>query len=131
MEHRISGQCPACDSQLHIARYRCSTCGTEISGKFQSCRFCHLTPDLQQFITVFIVKRGNIKLVEKALGISYPTVRKELKRVIEALGYDDEEESPGISRSERIVVLDRLEKGEIDYTSAMAILEGRDGKETK
>jgi hypothetical protein len=124
---QLKGGCPACGSQLNITRYKCFNCGTEISGRFESCRFCHLELDLQRFITVFLVNRGNIKLVERELGISYPTVRKELKRVIEALGYSME--TQGLSKAEKLAVLDRLDRGEIDYESAMAILEGESEKE--
>ncbi len=124
---KLSGACPACGGRLEITKYRCFSCHTEISGRFQACPFCHLAPDLQRFITVFMVNRGNIKLVERELGISYPTVRKELKRVIEALGYSVKSE--GLTRAEKLAVLDRLNKGEIDYETAMSLLEGDGDKE--
>jgi len=126
MTYTISGPCPACGGELQIAKYRCGNCQTEISGKFVSCVFCQMPADLKRFITVFLVKRGNIKLVERELGISYPTVRKELKRVIEALGYDDEDEVIRLSHQEKLSVLERLEKGEIDYASAMGLLDGNE-----
>ncbi len=130
MGRRIKGGCPACGGELEIAKYRCPNCDTEISGRFQSCNFCHLDPEVKHFITVFILKRGNIKLVERELGISYPTVRKELRRAITALGYSaDEDEVASISRSEKLAILDRLEKGNIDYETAIALLEGDAEKE--
>jgi hypothetical protein len=122
MTRQLKGGCPACGNELEIAKYRCPKCHTEVSGRFKSCRFCRLEPELQNFITVFLVSRGNIKLVERELGISYPTVRKELKRVIAALGYAVE--SQGLSRTAKLTILDRLDKGEIDYASAMALLDG-------
>lgn len=122
MARQLKGGCPACGGELEISRYRCPQCGTEVSGRFKSCRFCRLEPDLQNFVTVFLVNRGNIKLVERELGISYPTVRKELKRVISALGYPVDQ--PGLSRSAKLTILDRLNQGEIDYSTAMALLEG-------
>lgn len=36
---------------------------------------------------VFLKCRGNIKDVEKELGLSYPTVRNRLDGVLQALGY--------------------------------------------
>lgn len=129
MSRRLKGPCPACGTAMEIAKYRCPNCQTEVSGQFQACQFCHLDPDLQKFITIFLVKRGNIKLVERELGVSYPTVRKELKRVISALGFADEEESPGVTRFEKAQILDRLDKGEIDFKTAMAMIEGDEKEE--
>jgi hypothetical protein len=123
MAYSISGGCPACNHQLMIAKYRCPHCHTEVSGQFESCRFCHLDPQIQNFILVFIAQRGNIKLVEKELGISYPTVKKNLQMAIDALGLDSESGKSRISFDEKMDILDRLEKGEIDYHTAMAILE--------
>ena len=96
---------------------------------FQACQFCHLEPDIQKFITLFLIKRGNIKLVERELGVSYPTVRKELKRVMLALGYSDDDEPPAVSRFEKAQILDRLDKGEIDFKTAMAMIEGEEREE--
>ena len=120
---RFTGICPACGTNMDIAKYHCSSCNTEVSGRFDTCQFCRLDPDMQRFVTVFIVNRGNIKLVEKSLGISYPTVRKELKRVIKALGYAVEEDSSGPSQTEKLAVLDQLERGEIEYSTAIALME--------
>lgn len=128
MGYKITGGCPACGHQLKIAKYRCPSCHTEVSGRFDSCSFCHLEPELQNFILVFLAQRGNIKLVEKELGISYPTVRKNLQMAIDALNLNAEPEKPSVSPEEKLEILDRLEKGEIDYHTAMALL-GSDEKE--
>ncbi len=129
MARRLKGPCPACGTPMEIAQYRCPNCQTEVSGVFQACQFCHLEPDIQKFITLFLIKRGNIKLVERELGVSYPTVRKELKRVILALGYSDDDEPPAVSRFEKAQILDRLDKGEIDFKTAMAMIEGEEREE--
>ncbi|MGB3976977.1 MAG: DUF2089 domain-containing protein [bacterium] len=126
MAYSISGGCPACNHQLMIAKYRCPNCRTEISGQFEACRFCHLDPHIQNFILVFIAQRGNIKLVEKELGISYPTVKKNLQMAIDALGLSSESGKSSVSYEEKMEILDRLEKGEIDYHTAMAILENNE-----
>ena len=121
--YSIKGGCPACNHQLMIAKYRCPNCRTEISGQFESCRFCHLDPSVQNFILVFIAQGGNIKLVEKALGISYPTVKKNLQIAIDALGLGSETGRVPLSSEEKMEILDQLEKGEIDYQTAMTFLE--------
>ncbi len=45
-----------------------------------------LPGDMQEFVMVFLRCRGNIREVEKELGISYPTVCKRLDLVNELLG---------------------------------------------
>lgn len=123
MGYSIHGGCPACNHELKIAKYRCPNCHTEISGQFESCRFCHLDPQIQNFILVFIAQRGNIKLVEKELGVSYPTVKKNLQLAVEALGLELAPIKNQVSYEEKMDILDRLEKGDIDYHTAMALLE--------
>jgi hypothetical protein len=123
MAYSIRGGCPACNHELMIAKYRCPNCHTEVTGQFESCRFCHLDPQIQNFILVFIAQRGNIKLVEKELGISYPTVKKNLQSAIAALGIDTESSRSRISFDEKMDILERLDKGEIDYHTAMAMLD--------
>ena len=85
----------------------------------------------------FIKCRGNIKEVEKELGISYPTVRSLLDSVIEALGYGgDKERIPenqkensyeeNISRQE---ILEALERGEISAQEATRQMRKQMGKD--
>jgi len=67
---------------------------------------------------VFLRCRGNIREVEKQLGISYPTVCKRLDLVNELLG----NRQPTPSRFE---ILERLERGEITAKEAAELLKGR------
>jgi hypothetical protein len=71
-------------------------------------------------VEVFLKCRGNIKEVEKELGISYPTVRNRLDGVIQALGYGivNSDLSSGES-SLRTEVLEALEKGIIEPREAI------------
>lgn len=64
---------------------------------------------------------GNIKEVEKELGISYPTVRSKLDGVIKKLGYEKEarQDEESLKREE---VLKLLERGEITAEEAIARL---------
>ena len=60
--------------------------------------------------------RGNIKDVEKELGISYPTVRAKLDEVINSLGYKSNSKNLKSSTSD---VIEALEKGEISPQEAI------------
>ena len=61
--------------------------------------------------------RGSIKEVEKALGVSYPTVRNMLESALGALGLNDKGDSVGVGagarREEKQEILERLSRGEL------------------
>ena len=111
-------KCPVCDShKLEIAKLRCASCGTTVEGNFSVSKLGSLPWEHQEFIEVFLSCRGNIKDVERELGISYPTVRGKLDRVIHALGFT---ESDDLDR--RREILSSLEKKEITPEEAMNAL---------
>ncbi len=90
------GKCPVCEhSQYEIAKLRCRNCGTTVEGSFGSSRLGSLPAEHQEFIEIFIKCRGNIKDVERELGISYPTVRGRLDRAIQALGFAERDVAEG------------------------------------
>lgn len=114
----VLSSCPVCSSNLEVKKLECSNCNTVIEGNFVLSKFNYLTSESLYFIEVFIKNRGNIKLVEKELNISYPTVKKMLDEVIVGLGYkvDDEEKIESAS------VLDKVKSGEISVDEALKIL---------
>ena len=85
--YKMHGPCPVCGGKLNITSFQCRNCSTVISGRFEPCRFCQLPSEYLSFIEVFLRSRGNIKEVERELGISYPTVRNRLDQVLAAMGY--------------------------------------------
>lgn len=115
MRYKAPGQCPVCNHELNVTKLSCTHCGTKLEGEFSSCKFCRLPAEQRDFIEVFIKCRGNIKDVEKELGISYPTVRNRLDAAIEALGYRVERDAGELAeeKEERQAILDSLERGEI------------------
>jgi hypothetical protein len=88
MKYKAPGKCPVCGEKLSIIKLGCPKCSTVIEGDFHPCEFCRLPEEDLSFIKVFIKNRGNIKDIEKELGISYPTVRGKLDAAIRALGYE-------------------------------------------
>ncbi|HQJ25046.1 MAG TPA: DUF2089 domain-containing protein [Bacillota bacterium] len=122
------GKCPICGGQLEITRLSCTSCNTNIEGHFTVCKFCQLPPELKVFAEVFIKNRGNIKDVEKELGISYPAVRSRLDQTIVALGYSvDQEPSFGkaADAAKKKEVLESLRRGEISAEEAIKKLKLR------
>lgn len=117
MTREILGKCPVCGGGTQVTGILCPDCGTKIEGHFHLCRFCRLDADQKNFLEAFIKCRGNIKEVEKELGISYPTVRNKLEDVAAALGYkaEPQPEEPGKQKE----ILDKLNNGELSVEEAL------------
>lgn len=117
MKYKAPGKCPVCGEKLSITKLGCPKCSTTIEGDFQPCEFCRLPEEDLEFIKVFIKCRGNIKDVEKELGISYPTVRGKLDSVIRGLGYEVSAKETLKENNDKVntrnAILDQLSKGEI------------------
>lgn len=108
--------CPVCDSELIITGYRCPNCATEINGYFENDKFARLTNEDRDFIEVFVMNRGSIKDIEKALGVSYPTVRNKLDNVIKALGHKVN------SETSRLEILRMINDGQISAEDGAKLL---------
>lgn len=121
MSNKIIGKCPICDHNLRVSSLTCDHCNTTISGDFHLSRFDYLTPTQQEFALVFLKNGGNIKLIEKELNISYPTVKKNLEEVINALGF----EKINVLNAEKLSkedVYKALKNGEISFDEAENLL---------
>lgn len=123
MNREVIGKCPVCGDELHVTKLSCYNCGTQIEGDFTLCKFCRLTDEQKGFVEIFIKSRGNIKEIEKELGISYPTVRGKLENVIEALGYSPKYSETEVNKKD---ILERLSKGEISSKEAVKLLKGEE-----
>lgn len=114
--------CPVCNHEMTISSLSCSKCKTRLEGNFTTCKLCRLPVEQQEFIEVFLKCRGNIKDVEKELGISYPTVRNRLDGLVRALGYKVQKYDHIEEKRRREEVLNLLEKGEISPQEAARLL---------
>lgn len=116
---KVIGFCPVCNHELTVARLKCDSCETVIENSFRLSKFDYLSEEELYFTETFIRCRGNIKEVEKELGISYPTVRSKLDGVIKRLGYEVGSSEQSVKREE---ILKALENGEITAEQAIAHL---------
>ena len=112
--------CPLCGGGIEVKQIRCTNCGSEINGSFKTDTMTMLPAEYQKFIAVFLRHRGNIKAVEKELGISYPTINKMLDSINAILGMAVQERP--LTRKE---ILDSIEKGELSVKDATFILKTR------
>jgi hypothetical protein len=124
MAFPLISDCPVCSKQLKITRLQCTHCHTTIENEFELSNFASLRKEQLNFIETFLKCRGNIKEVEKELGVSYPTVRGKLDDIISSLGYSTLKKVD-IDRKKVILM---LEKGEITAEEAISILNGEETK---
>ena len=128
----VIARCPICSGgELVISRLSCGACETRIETELSFPALMKLPADLQGFVLVFLRCRGNIREVEKELGISYPTVCKRLDLVNELLGLGTkdfgESEVPQAAGAamKRTEILARVERGEMTAKEAAELLKGR------
>lgn len=122
MANPVIAKCPICAEPLRVVRLDCDACGTRLEGSFSLGRFHALAPEQLEFLETFIRARGNVKDVERELGISYPTVRARLDAVIRALGFPSQAE-PDRDTERRKEILRELADGKIAPEDAAVLLE--------
>src|SRR3954465_15421172 len=73
MPHDVISTCPVCSNELAVTRLQCRSCGTSLEGDFSVGRFGRLTRDQLTLLESFLRSRGNLREMERELGISFPT----------------------------------------------------------
>lgn len=133
MPHDVISTCPVCSSELAVTRLHCRSCGTSLEGDFTVGRFGRLNRDQLTLLESFLRARGNLRDMERELGISYPTVRSRVEALVRSLGFgpradaDAEEVAvPTESRADRSAarqaILERLASHEISAEEAAAAI---------
>ncbi len=89
MARDVIATCPVCEGELAITRLHCRSCGTALEGEFGVGRFGRLSREQLALLESFLRSRGNLKDMERELGISYPTVRGRVDALVRALGLAD------------------------------------------
>jgi hypothetical protein len=127
---RILHECPMCSGTLQVRELYCPRCRIRIEGDFEPphSRLLSLSRKELEFIELFVRVRGNIKEVEKALGVSYPTVRGMLDGVIKNLGYTVGKPPDAEKRME---IIEKVSKGELSAEKAAELLKGAPEAETE
>lgn len=120
-KHTIPGDCPVCGGEITIDSISCTQCDMKMTGTFYVSGFYKLSDKQLDFVKAFIKCKGNIKEMEKELGISYPTVKSRLDEVANALGLALEVE-PEKGNAD---VLESLDKGELSIEEAVNIIKNK------
>ncbi|MFL5727327.1 MAG: DUF2089 domain-containing protein [Chloroflexota bacterium] len=132
MPHDVISTCPVCSSELAVTRLHCGSCGTTLEGDFSVGRFGRLSREQLALLESFLRSRGNLRDMERELGISYPTVRSRVEQLVRSLGFgprgeDDTVEDAGGGAAQddgkarvatRQEILERLARHEIGAEEA-------------
>jgi len=117
---RPPANCPVCSARLAVTRLTCPSCETELSGAFASCEFCVLTDEDRDVLRVFLASRGNMKELERHLGVSYPTARARFDTLLTRLGI---ERGPAPAPASRLDLMEQVARREIGIDEALTRLD--------
>jgi hypothetical protein len=81
----ITNVCPFCEHPMTVKVMECCQCAVEINATFPATRLGQLSTEHQRFIELFVLASGSLKEIASQTGVSYPTVRARLDRIIEEL----------------------------------------------
>jgi len=93
--------------------------GVSVHGEFDLPPLARLRYEDQVFVSEFVRSHGSIKDMEKAFGISYPTVKNRLNRIVGQLQLVEVGVAPAPAGDD---VLELLDRGEISADEAAARL---------
>lgn len=139
MPHDVIATCPVCANELAVTRLHCRSCGTTLEGDFSVGRFGRLNREQLALLESFLRSRGNLREMERELGISYPTVRGRVEGLVRSLGFgaradseadveatasvDDPTVRVAVAGS-RTAILERLARHEISAEEAAEAIRG-------
>ena len=123
---KLLEHCPACQGELVVTQQTCRSCGTMIVGEFSPNIFSRLSPENLHFLELFVKNKGNVKEMEREIGMSYWTIRNRLNEIVEALGFENKDVEPIVDQAalsqSRQEILARVNSGEINANEAATLL---------
>jgi hypothetical protein len=91
-----------------------------LSGSFAACEFCSLPDEDRSLLRAFLASRGNMKELERHLGVSYPTARARFDAVLGRLGIEvSRDAGPAGTDTSSLDVLDALARGDLGVDDAL------------
>ena len=81
----VTNHCPYCQRAMQVSGMSCAFCGVTIEADFPAPRLARLPVEHQRFIEMFVLASGNLKAIAEQAGVSYPTVRSRLDKIIDTL----------------------------------------------
>ncbi|HEY1601276.1 MAG TPA: DUF2089 family protein [Pirellulales bacterium] len=113
----VSNECPYCGTAMTVTQMACGACRVAIIADFPMSRMAGLPIEHQRFIEMFVLAGGNLKEIAEQVGVSYPTIRSRLDKVIEALRGE-------IAKTQRVHgnLLDAVDQGQTTAADAARLI---------
>ncbi len=122
--------CPSCRHALDVTELSCPHCHIQIRGRFQGHPSLTMTEEQLSFLRLFVLSRGNLREIERVLGISYPTVRNKLDDLVEAFQHTPGPVPSPSSPANRRSLLEDVAAGRVQVKDALALLSQRPKEES-
>lgn len=102
---------------MSVTQMACGECHISVTAEFPVSRLGGLPLEHQRFIEMFVLAGGNLKQIAQQVGVSYPTIRSRLDKVIDALREE-------IAKTQRVggTVLDAVSPGKTKAKDAAQII---------
>lgn len=115
----VNQDCPYCGVTMVVSRMTCGRCAVSVEAAFPMSRLGSLPVEHQKFIEMFVLSGGNLKEIAEQTGVSYPTIRTRLDKVIDALRGE-------ISKTRRVngTLLDAVSPGRANAEEAAKLIKG-------
>src|SRR5881392_4036526 len=114
---QLTQECPYCAAPMAVTRMTCARCSVAVDAAFPMSRLASLPVEHQRFIEMFVLAGGNLKEIAEQVGVSYPTIRSRLDKVIELLRAE-------IAKTQRVRgnILDAVEPGKTNAEDAAKLI---------
>lgn len=109
--------CPYCQQAMTVSRMTCHACEVSVEAAFPTARLANLPVEHQRFIEIFVLASGSLKEIAEQTGVSYPTVRSRLDKVIAAL-----REEIGRTQKTKGSILDAVSEGKLSAEAAAKLI---------
>ena len=106
---------------MRVSKLTCAECELGVEGEFHTPRLSRLSGEEQEFVELFVLASGSLKATAQRLGISYPTVRTRLDRLINRV---QEQRTQDEQRKQR--VLEAIEAGRISPKKGLRMIDALD-----
>jgi hypothetical protein len=103
---------------LRVTRLTCRDCGLGLEGEFATARLSRLDSEALHFVELFVLAGGRLKQMAALLGVSYPTVRNRLDKLIARLKAEQARDEEHKRR-----ILEDVEAGRIPTKQGQRMIE--------
>jgi hypothetical protein len=113
----ITSACPYCQQAMTVSKMTCHACEIAVEATYPTARLASLPVEHQRFIEIFVLASGSLKEIAEQTGVSYPTVRSRLDKVIAVL-----REEIGRTQKTKGTILDAVSEGKMSAEVAAKLI---------